>query len=301
MKTFHLFAVLVTLPLLLGGCGGKAVAETAPELEGINFDKLEEREGVHYLKGSNKPYKGKVFRLYKNGQKKIEANMKDGKPDGLTFGWHENGKKMQEVKWNEGKAEGSATWWYESGQKKLSGTFKEGKRHGLWTWWDEGGQKKSEISFIQGKAEEGSDVLWDGQVIRYKAKVKPEEPLAETKPELEGVVFKELEYREGIAYLKGSDTPYTGKSFLLYKNGQKKSEGNFKDGKLVGLVVEWHENGQKWRELNYKDGKVDGLYVEWYENGQKKCEINYEDDGIGSEKFWNSKGEPVDSLEEARK
>ena len=116
MKTFHLFAVLVTLPLLLGGCGGKAVAETAPELEGINFDKLEEREGVHYLKGSNKPYKGKVFRLYKNGQKKIEANMKDGKPDGLTFGWHENGQKKMEANWKDGEeVEGSKKWWNRKG------------------------------------------------------------------------------------------------------------------------------------------------------------------------------------------
>ena len=343
MKNLHLFAVLVSLPLFFGGCGGKAVAEgkpeepvaeTAPGLEGINFDELEEREGVHYLKGSDKPYKGKVFRLYKNGQKKIEANMKDGKPDGLTFGWHENGKKMQEVKWNEGKAEGLATWWYESGQKKLSGTFKEGKRHGLWTWWDEGGQKKSEISFIQGKAEEGSDVLWDGQVIRYKAEVKNEEPVAETKQveekqqeaerekkreqmlqarfsrglsnndskrrvrlppprgykgktdnsrkeakKREGVNLEELEEREGIMYLKGSNNPYTGKSFFLERYGSSRLEGNYKDGKIG--------------EENYKDGKMNGLQLWWHRNGQKQKEENYNDGKLveGSTKYWNNKGE----------
>ena len=119
--------------------------------EGVPLKELEIRESIWYLKDSETPYSGKVFRLYKNGQKKIEANMKDGKPDGLTFGWHENGKKMQEVKWNEGKAEGSATWWYESGQKKLSGTFKEGKRHGLWTWWDEEGQKRIELDYVKGE------------------------------------------------------------------------------------------------------------------------------------------------------
>jgi len=41
--------------------------------------------------------------------------------------------------------------------------------------------------------------------------------------------------------------------------------------------VTWHENGQKETESNYKDGKP----VE------------------GSEKYWNSKGEPVDTIEEA--
>ena len=30
-----------------------------------------------------------------------------------------------------------------------------------------------------------------------------------------------------------------------YENGQKKSEGNYKDGKEEGLHTSWHENGQK--------------------------------------------------------
>ena len=90
------------------------------------------------------------------------------------------------------------------------------------------------------------------KVVEVKEEAKTEEPLAETKPELEGVNMKELESREDIVYLKGSDTPYTGKAFALYENGQKESEVNFKDGKLVE----------------------------------------------GSEKLWNSKGEPVDSFEE---
>ena len=41
--------------------------------------------------------------------------------------------------------------------------------------------------------------------------------------------------------------------------------------------MSWHETGQKHTEANYKDGKL----VE------------------GSEKFWNSKGESVDTIEEA--
>ena len=126
-------------------------------------------------------------------------------------------------------------------------------------------------------------------------------------------------------FIKGSDTPYTGKVFGLYENGQKMSEFLFKDGKRDGLSIGWYDNGQKEGEANYKDGKRDGLFTEWYENGQKKHEINYKDgkrDGlsigwhengqklgevnfkdnefvVGSEKYFNSKGEPVDSAEEA--
>ena len=117
------------------------------------------------------------------------------------------------------------------------------------------------------------------KVLEVKEKVKPEESFAETKPELEGVNEEEIEEREGIAYLKGSDTPYTGKFFLLHENRQKAGEGNFKNGKPDGQWTRWHENGQKMIEENYKNGK----FVE------------------GSAKYWNRKGEPVDTIEEAYK
>ena len=68
---------------------------------------------------------------------------------------------------------------------------------------------------------------------------KPEEPVAETKPQLDGVNLDKLEEREGIVYLNGSDTPYTGKSYGLNLNGQKFREGNWKDGKFEGLLVRW--------------------------------------------------------------
>ncbi|MDC0200980.1 toxin-antitoxin system YwqK family antitoxin [Verrucomicrobia bacterium] len=182
------------------------------------------------------------------------------------------------------------------------------------------------------------------KVQEVKEEGKPEEPLVETKPELEGVNQDELDRRadKGVNqdeldrngenpnftyFIKGSDTPYTGKVFELYENGQKMSEFLFKDGKRDGLSIGWYDNGQKGLEANYKDGKLDGLFTEWYENGQKTAEANFKDgkrNGLivlwhengqkqleanfnddevvkGSAKFWNSKGEPVDSEEEANK
>ena len=73
--------------------------------------------------------------------------------------------------------------------------------------------------------------------------------------------------------MKGSEIPYTGKIFGLYRNGQKLSEGNVKDGKHHGLWTQWHENGQKQREANYKDGKKDGLQMWWHENGRRRANV----------------------------
>ena len=137
----------------------------------------------------------------------------------------------------------------------------------------------------------------------------------------------QLDLRGRLYYKKGSDTPYSGIIYLLYENGQPVFESAIKDGKSHGLYVEWYKNGQKKQELNNKDGKQNGLHVRWYENGQKAREANFKDgkyDGLwvawhkngqkreeanfkdgkpveGYEKFWNSKGEPVDTYEEAMK
>ena len=92
-----------------------------------------------------------------------------------------------------------------------------------------------------------------------------------------------------------------GLEVFWHENGQKSIEGNYKDGKEDGLMVEWYKNGQKSIEYNYEDGKPVGLCVDWHENGQKKWEANCKEGKPvkGSEKFWNSKGESVDTIEEA--
>ena len=137
------------------------------------------------------------------------------------------------------------------------------------------------------------------KVLEVKEEVKPEDSVAETKPELNGVHFDMTELREGRRYLKSSDLPYTGKAFMFYKSGKKRTEGNWKDGKKEGLVTSWKENGEKETESNYKNGKLDGLMIWWHSNVQKMTQQQYEDGKLISRKYWNRKGEPVDSFDEA--
>ncbi len=50
----------------------------------------------------------------------------------------------------------------------------------------------------------------------------------------EGVNNKETERRDGTYYLKGSETPYSGKIFALYPNGNREMGGTLKEGKHHG-------------------------------------------------------------------
>ena len=137
----------------------------------------------------------------------------------------------------------------------------------------------------------------------------------------EAVDFDSLEERDGLFYQ--NNEPYSGWAKNMYDSGQVEGLGQAKDGKPDGLMTEWHENGQKKIEVIYKDGeehgpfrgwhengqkaveatmkdgKPDGLMTEWHENGQKKIEVIYKDGERVSEKYWNSKGEEVETKEES--
>ncbi|SVE53448.1 uncharacterized protein METZ01_LOCUS506302, partial [marine metagenome] len=58
---------------------------------------------------------GTATEWYEAGNKKIEANFIDGKPDGLATEWYESGNKKIEAHFIDGKPDGLATEWYESG------------------------------------------------------------------------------------------------------------------------------------------------------------------------------------------
>jgi antitoxin component YwqK of YwqJK toxin-antitoxin module len=81
---------------------------------------------------------------------------------------------------------------------------------------------------------------------------------------------------------------------------KKRATGDFKNGKPEGLMTYWYKNGQREMEGNFKGGKRNGQVIWWHENGQKKGEANFEDGEAISEKYWNKKGQKVDSLEEAK-
>ena len=82
---------------------------------------------------------------------------------------------------------------------------------------------------------------------------------------------------EGLFCLKGSDIPYTGKTYSLRLNGNIEAEGSMKNGKPDGLIVEWHNNGQKKMEQIFKSGK------------------------LLSEKFWDKKGQPLQNYDETER
>ena len=115
----------------------------------------------------------------------------------------------------------------------------------------------------------------------------------------EAVDFDSLEKRDNLVYQ--DNQPYSGWGKEMHDSGQAARLAEIKDGKPNGLAIEWHENGQKAGEGTLKDGRPHGLVKVWHENGQKLGELKYKDGEEVSGKYWNSKGEEVETWEEAQK
>lgn len=74
---------------------------------------------------------------------------------------------------------------------------------------------------------------------------------------------------DGLAYEQYQDKPFTGIFEGYYRNGYKKAEIHFKDGKQHGSAKMWYENGQQSNDANFYDGKLEGLATEWFSDGRK--------------------------------
>ena len=93
----------------------------------------------------------------------------------------------------------------------------------------------------------------------------------------EAVELDSLQERDDLVYRVNESEPYSGWGKEMYDSGQ------------VQMLVQ------------VKDGKPDGLVTMWHENGQKQTEETWEDGEELSAKYWNSKGEEVETADETRK
>lgn len=117
------------------------------------------------------------------------------------------------------------------------------------------------------------DEMWKhddfgAKIQEAKSKPNRDSPASLKKILAEAIDYDDLEYGEGenedLLCKPDGQTPYTGWSKLMYRNGQVENLEHYKDGKLHGLEIMWYENGQKSSETNYKAGKKHGLEVRWY-------------------------------------
>ena len=88
-------------------------------------------------------------------------------------------------------------------------------------------------------------------------------------------------------YLNGLKS---GSETYYYANGQKASQGFYKDDNLEGSLTYWYDNGQKASEGFYINGKAEGTQTAWDENGQIESEQEYKNGELNGKSVFYEKG-----------
>ncbi len=83
----------------------------------ITFDQIQKRNGLLYKVNEKKPFTGKVVRYHKNkkNQKSDETELIDGKFHGKMTVWYKNGQKKMESNFRNGQPIGEPIFWDEQG------------------------------------------------------------------------------------------------------------------------------------------------------------------------------------------
>ena len=139
MNPVPFILLAISLPLLLGGCGEKPVAEVKPESDSVNAEELEERESIMYLKDSETPYTGNVYSVHPNGKKEVEGNYKDGEKEGLWVEWYLDGQKKSEENYKDGELDGIRVGWHSNGNKFREENWKDDKKGFSAKYWNSKG------------------------------------------------------------------------------------------------------------------------------------------------------------------
>ncbi len=76
---------------------------------------------------------------FKNGNKNVRCNYKDGKKDGLCEIWYENGNKWEECNYKDDEKDGLYQEWYENGNLRMKQFYINDNEDGLFeAWWENG-------------------------------------------------------------------------------------------------------------------------------------------------------------------
>ena len=305
MNPLPFILLAISLPLLLGGCGGKKQTTDStktPEIEKEALppipDKVtkefvmnlwsqpnDETDIIKEVKAHVKKSGIWILTRKKGPNKNELVNNEQAK---MTLKFANQRYMVWEFTMDNATAYSAITYdfekekyhWWEFGEDsgraffaQYSGQLLDGN---LIEWesvvfpaFENGKLKIRDISKTDNKIEMVSELWKGGEIIGASEDIVI---WSEELPSRSGknVNRDQLENRKGIQYLSDSDTPYTGKAFALYENGQKSFEENFNKGISNGLQIMWHENGQKSFEVIFINGEaVEGSYKYWNEDGKR--------------------------------
>ncbi len=235
------FLILAGIILVFSSCVTKKV----------NFDQLQDRNGLFYLVNDKEPFTGEII-SYVAGKVEFEGEVKNGLKEGLWIYYYANGQKEMEGIYRDGLKEGTWSYWAENGEQDDQEIYKLGNRLG-----HEGARPEEEglsnESTMESSAGSKGSVAPEssasksslgGTIGNEKEKPKEVEP---PKPK---AVNWDMLTGGPIKYYQGQ--PYTGPVVKWYKEGTmgKYIDGYFTNGYRTGKWT-FYDRAGRVKEIKY--------------------------------------------------
>jgi len=250
----------------------------------VSLGLMEERnDGLWYQKKGQQPFSGRVEEKYPDGQLAAVMTLYDGLKDGPYKLWYQSGQKQLEVVFRNGKMHGVGREWYENRQDRREIHYDEGQRKALKEWYADGTQKWLLDWESDGSPRKVADANAKLPVLPPVAVVPPVAPPPAANPlKLREAFFGDIVFRgpdgsiisgvfgsDTMVYVKGEDTPFTGR------------------------VVDKSPAGKLREMMHVIDGRRNGTHATWYPNGKKESELIYNAGEIKSSRLWDPTGKLV--------
>ena len=251
----------------------------------VSLNLMEQRDdGLWYQKKSQQPFSGRVEEKYPDGQLAAVMTLHDGFRDGPYELWYQAGQKQLEVVFQKGKMRGAGREWYENGRLRREVFYSDGLRKGLKEWYADGTQKRL--------SDWESDGCSPRKVADANATLPVLPPVAEVPPVAPPPAANPLKLREafyGDVVFRGPDGSVISGAFgsdtMVYVKGE--------DTPFTGRVVDKFPNKKLREEMHVIDGRPHGAWTEWYADGKKQFEIMYDAGKMKSFRLWDPTGKLV--------
>ena len=216
------------------------------------------------------PFSGRVEEKYPDGQLAAVMTLHDGLRDGPYELWHQFGQKQLEVVFQKGKMSGVGREWYENGRLRREVFYSDGQRKALKEWYADGTQKRLLDWEADGSPRKVADANATLPVLPPRAVGPPAVPPPAANPlKLREAFYGDVVFRgpggsiisgafgsDTMVYVKGEDTPFTGRVVDKFPNNKLREEMHVIDGRPHGPWTEWYADGKKQFEIIYDTGKM---------------------------------------------
>jgi antitoxin component YwqK of YwqJK toxin-antitoxin module len=289
---------LLLLPILLFSCSEKE----------IEYQNLQERNGLVYQVNKDKPYTGKTsqkltdgtlillggfnkgkkngewIEFARNGQKLKVQNYDDsGNYDGIVEEYNNKGQILNRQNFKGGKRDGAFEYYFKDGSKKMTGEYRNEKLHATVSEWYKNQKRKSIINYSEGKKDGNEEIYSEnGQITRKASYINDKLDGKLTEYYTSGKPRTISEYKNGKV---------NGKYTTYYKNGNKDIEYNQDNGNFSGIYTEYNQDGSIHRQYDYKkSGKVN--YGTWKKYWTKDWNVVKEPSTYYSSVSFDINGKP---------